>query len=50
MMNCCALVKAGYGSLNEVMNFDTKEFLDCCEYEYIQNTVQSIMYDEAKTN
>ena len=41
------LCKAGYGSLREIQSFDTKEFLDCMEYEYIQNSIQSIMYKEA---
>ena len=42
------LVKAGYGSLKEIQNLDTEDFLDCIEYEYIQNTIQTIIYDEAR--
>ena len=42
------LVKAGYGSLREIQGFTVKEYLDCLEYEYIQNTIQSIIYDEVK--
>lgn len=41
------LAKSGYGSLAEIHNMDTKDFLDCLEYEYIQNTIQSIIYKEA---
>lgn len=46
-MSCMMLVKSGYGSLREVQSFDSKDFLDCLEYEHIQNTIQTIIYDEA---
>lgn len=47
-MSCCALVKAGYGSLKEIQNLDTKDFLNCLEYEYINSSIESIIYEEAK--
>lgn len=46
-MSIMMLVKAGYGSLREVQSFDSKDFLDCMEYEYIKNSIESIMYEEA---
>ena len=36
-----ALVKAGYGSLAEVMAMDTTEFLDAIEFEQISAEIQA---------
>lgn len=47
-MSCMSLVKAGYGSLKEIQELDTKEFLDCIEYENINNTVQNFIYEDAR--
>lgn len=47
MASCLYLVKAGYGSLREVEELDSKEFLDCLEYEEIRNTIESYQIDEA---
>ena len=41
------LSKSGYGSLKEIKELDTKEFLDLIEYEHLQNSIQQIIYDEA---
>jgi len=47
-MSCMSLVKAGYGSLKEIQELDTKEFLDCIEYENINNTIQNFIYEDAR--
>jgi hypothetical protein len=36
-----ALVKAGYGSLAEIMAMDTTEFLDAIEFEQISADIQA---------
>ena len=47
-MNACLyLVKAGIGSLAEVQRLDTREFLDCLEYEEIQNAIEGHLIEEA---
>jgi len=33
------LVKSGYGSLTEIKEWDTKQFLDALEYEAIDNAI-----------
>jgi hypothetical protein len=50
MASCLYLVKAGYGSLREVEEFDSKEFLDCLEYEEIKNAIESHQIEEASNN
>jgi len=48
-MNACLfLVKSGIGSLKEVQELDTSEFLDCLEYEEIQNAVERHLIEEAR--
>lgn len=39
MIQCCNLVKAGYGSLAEIQQMDSPEFLDCLEFEEISNQI-----------
>ncbi|MDR0453482.1 MAG: hypothetical protein LBH05_01570 [Deferribacteraceae bacterium] len=38
-MQSCYLSKQGYGSLAEITDLDTPEFLNALEYEYIVNAV-----------
>jgi len=39
MMQCCNLSKAGFGSIREIKEMDTDEFLDLLEYEAISNDI-----------
>jgi len=48
MSACLFLVKKGYGSLKEIQNLDTSPFLDCLEFEEIQNAVESHIMEEVK--
>ena len=48
-MSCFGLCKAGFGSLKEIKELDTKEFLDILEYESILSDIQRIMIEEAKS-
>ena len=43
-----SLVKKGYGSLNEVKEFDTNEIMQMLEYEYILNGIEQLEYVESK--
>ena len=43
-----SLVKKGYGSLNEVKEFDTNEIMEILEYEYILNGIEQLEYEEIK--
>lgn len=43
-----SLVKKGYGSLNEVKEFDTDEIMQILEYEYILNGIEHLEYEEKK--
>ena len=49
MMAYCYLSKEGFGSINELMQLDTKEFLDIIEYCEIRNYIESYEYDRAKS-
>jgi hypothetical protein len=42
------LSKAGYGSIKELRELDTHEFLNLIEFENIQNDIQTHLMDEAK--
>lgn len=50
MMNVCCLVKAGYGSMREIVELDTPEFLDALEFESMGNAVSSYKMKQAKGN
>lgn len=39
MRQVCFLAKQGYGSISEIKSFDTPDFLDLLEYEYIAYVV-----------
>lgn len=42
------LAKAGYGSVAELRELDTKEFLDIVEYEQISNAIERHYMEEAR--
>lgn len=37
---CFSLVKSGWGSLSDIQQWDTTQFLDALEYENISNDIQ----------
>lgn len=41
MMTLLALVKAGYGSLEELRALDTTEYLDIVEFETIRGRIEA---------
>lgn len=41
MMTLLALVKAGYGSLEELKSLDTTEYLDIVEFETIRGRIEA---------
>lgn len=43
-----ALSKAGYGSLAEIENWDTEQFLDAIEFEQISADIQAHKMGEAR--
>lgn len=43
-----SLVKKGYGSLQEVKEFDTDEIMQILEYEYLLNGIEQLEYEESK--
>lgn len=45
-----SLVKKGYGSLNEVKEFDTMDIMQILEYEYLLNGIEQLEYDESKNS
>lgn len=44
------MVKKGYGGLQEVKEFDTKDVMQILEYEAILSDIEQLEYEEAKTN
>jgi len=48
MSGCLFLTKQGYGSLKEIKEMDTPEFLDCLEYEKIHRTIEAQYIKEAQ--
>ncbi|WP_428613305.1 hypothetical protein [Pseudoalteromonas sp.] len=48
MMTACMLVKAGFGSLAEIQELDTDDFLDLVEFMQISNEIEKHQIDEAK--
>lgn len=48
MIQCCNLVKAGYGTLQDVQAMDTPDFLDALEYEEISVAIQNHIVEEAR--
>lgn len=48
MMTACMLVKAGFGSLAEIQELDTEDFLDLVEFMQISNEIEKYQIDEAK--
>ena len=38
-MSIFYLAKKGYGTVNEIMEWDTKQFLDAIEYESIESSI-----------
>lgn len=45
-----SLVKKGYGSLQEVKEFDTMDIMQILEYEAILSDIEQLEYDESKNN
>lgn len=45
-----SLVKKGYGSLQEVKEFDTNEIMQILEYEYILNGIEQLEYEESRNS
>lgn len=45
---CFSLVRAGYGSLAQVQDMDSTDFLDALEYEEIIRNIEQHMMDDAK--
>lgn len=48
-MTYFALCKKGYGSLKELKQLDTDDFLNIVEYENMLNDIESLAYDERNT-
>lgn len=48
MSQCLALVKAGYGSLSEVRELDTPDFLDCLEFLEINQKIENHVMERSK--
>jgi len=44
------LVKKGYGGLQEVKEFDTKDIMQILEYEAILSDIEQLEYESAKNN
>ena len=42
------LSKQGYGSISEIQNLDTKEFLDLIEFEEITNAIENYHLSESR--
>ena len=42
------MVKKGYGSLQEVKEFDTKDIYEILEYESILSDIEQLEYEQAK--
>ena len=42
------LSKQGYGSIAEINDFDTTEFLDLVEFEHITNAIEGYQIKEAR--
>ncbi|MBE0469597.1 MAG: hypothetical protein IBX55_08855 [Methyloprofundus sp.] len=40
MMTICALSKRGYGSIKELQELDTPDFLDVVEFEQMSNAIE----------
>jgi len=47
-MAAMMLCKRGYGSLDEVLSWDTKQFLDALEYESICSQVERHEIEQAR--
>ena len=45
-MTYYSLVKKGYGTLKEVKELDTDEFLSIVEYENMMSDIESLIYEE----
>lgn len=50
MSACLFLVRKGVGSLKEVQDLDTSEFLDCLEYLEIESAIEKHLIEEARNN
>lgn len=48
MLTYLALVKAGYGTLAELMEMDTPELLDIIEFESISADIEHYKIEQAK--
>lgn len=48
MMAICYLSKQGYGTVKELMELDTPEFLDLLEYEAINQSIQNYEMERAR--
>lgn len=47
-MTLIALVKAGYGSLKELQELDTTEYLDIVEFEMIRGDIEAYEAERVK--
>jgi hypothetical protein len=43
-----ALVRHGYGTLNQVRQMDTRDFLDAIEYQEIASAIEQYQMNEAQ--
>jgi hypothetical protein len=48
MMEMLFIVKAGYGSLKEIKELDTPDYLDIIEFERMQSDIQDHIIKEAR--
>ena len=47
-MEILFIVKAGYGSLEEIKSLDTTDYLDIIEFESIQNDIQNHLIEASR--
>jgi len=43
-----ALVRYGYGTLDQVRNMDTEDFLDAVEYQEISSSIEQYRMEQAQ--
>jgi len=43
-----ALVRYGYGTLDQVRNMDTEDFLDAIEYQEISSSIEQYRMEQAQ--
>jgi len=45
-MTCFALVKKGYGSLNQIKQLDTDELMNIINYENMMNDIEYLVHED----